>query len=129
MSEVRSRPSAVRGRGSGRGSRGGYNSRGGRLSTRQTNGDMPDSTPSSSLEEEGELGELKRMYSSKLLTIKEMFPNYTDEDIVFALQETDGNLEATIDRISEGKSTTSVPYLAPLILHLSGQVTFRNGVK
>lgn len=65
---------------------------------------MPDSIPPSDLEEEGELGELKRMYSTKLSTIKEMFPNYTDEDIVFALQETDGNLEATIDRISEGKS-------------------------
>ncbi|KAI4273332.1 MAG: hypothetical protein LQ337_004704 [Flavoplaca oasis] len=102
MSEVRSRPSAARGRGSGRGSRGGHSSRGGRPSNRQTNGDMADSIPASSLEEEGELGELKRMYSSKLSTIKEMFPNYTDEDIVFALQEMDGNLEATIDRISEG---------------------------
>lgn len=42
------------------------------------------------------------MYSSKLSTIKEMFPGWTDEDIVFALQETDGNLEGTIDRMSEG---------------------------
>ncbi|KAI4218510.1 MAG: hypothetical protein LQ349_008681, partial [Xanthoria aureola] len=103
MSEVRSRPAAARGRGSGRASRGGYSSRGGRPSTRHTNGDMPDSIPPSNLEEEeGELGELKRMYSAKLSTIKEMFPKYSDEDIVFALQETDGNLEATIDRISEG---------------------------
>ncbi|KAL8668282.1 MAG: hypothetical protein Q9168_007085 [Polycauliona sp. 1 TL-2023] len=101
MSEVRSRPSATRGRGFARGSRGGYSSRGGRPS-RPTNGDLPDSTPTSNLEEEGELGDLKRMYSSKLSTIKELFPNFTDEDIVFALQETDGNLEATIDRISEG---------------------------
>lgn len=31
-----------------------------------------------------------------------MFPDWTDEDIVLALQETDGNLEGTIDRISEG---------------------------
>ncbi|KAL8764919.1 MAG: hypothetical protein Q9209_007812 [Squamulea sp. 1 TL-2023] len=102
MSEARPRPLTLRGRGSGRGARGGHSSRGGRGSTRQTNGDMPDSTSTPGLEEEGELGELKRMYSSKLPTIKELFPNYTDEDIVFALQETDGNLEATIDRISEG---------------------------
>ncbi|KAL8726675.1 MAG: hypothetical protein Q9166_006543 [cf. Caloplaca sp. 2 TL-2023] len=102
MSEVRSRPSAPRGRSSARGARGGHSSRGARGSTRQTNGDSPDMNPAPSLEEEGELGELKRMYSSKLSTIKEMFPNYSDEDIVFALQETDGNLEATIDRISEG---------------------------
>lgn len=31
-----------------------------------------------------------------------MFPDWTDEDIVFALQETDGDLQATIERISEG---------------------------
>ena len=79
---------------------------------------MVDSIAASSLEEEGELGELKRMYSSKLSTIKELFPNYTDEDIVFALQEMDGNLEATIDRISEGTSNTSIPSLRLLILTL-----------
>ena len=42
------------------------------------------------------------MYASKLSTIKEMFPDWTDEDLVFALQETSGDLERTIDRISEG---------------------------
>ncbi|KAL8697847.1 MAG: hypothetical protein Q9224_002123, partial [Gallowayella concinna] len=102
MSEISSKPPAARGRGSARGPRGGYSSRGPRGSSRQTNGDIPNSIPAPSLEEEGELGELKRKYSSKLYTIKEMFPSYSDEDIVFALQETDGSLEATIDRISEG---------------------------
>ncbi|KAL8916945.1 MAG: hypothetical protein Q9208_008266 [Pyrenodesmia sp. 3 TL-2023] len=63
---------------------------------------MSESAPDPDLEEEGELGELKKMYASKLSTIKEMFPDWTDEDIVFALQETDGNLEGTIDRMSEG---------------------------
>ena len=42
------------------------------------------------------------MYAPKLSTIKEMFPDWTDEDLVFALQETNGDLEGTIDRISEG---------------------------
>lgn len=102
MSEVRSRPSGLRGRGSARGGRGGHNSRGPRGSNRPTNGDMPEPSSDPNLEEEGELGELKRKYSSKLSTIKEMFPDWTDEDIVFALQETEGNLEATIERISEG---------------------------
>ena len=55
-----------------------------------------------SYEDQGELGELKKMYASKLGTIKEMFPDWTDEDLVFALQETSGDLERTIDRISEG---------------------------
>ena len=53
-------------------------------------------------EDQGELGQLKKMYASKLGTIKEMFPDWTDEDLVFALQETSGDLERTIDRISEG---------------------------
>lgn len=52
--------------------------------------------------DEGELGDLKKMYAPKLLMIKEMFPDWTDEDLVFALQETNGDLEGTIDRISEG---------------------------
>lgn len=103
MSEVRSRPSGSRGRGLGRGGRGGHSSRGGgRAGNRQTNGDPSNLVESNKYEDEGEIGELKRMYSSKLVTIKEMFPDWTDEDIVFALQETGGSLEDTIDRISEG---------------------------
>ena len=99
MSDVRSRPSAPRGRGSGRGGRGGYSSRG-RGSASQSNGDPPNEP--SLAEEEGEMGQLKQQYGSMLSTMKEMFPNWTDEDLVYALQETNGNLELTIDRISEG---------------------------
>ena len=102
MSEIKSRPSGPRGRGSGRGSRGGYSSRGGRSTNRAANGDKSDVIEAASVEDEGEIGELKSMYASKLSTIKEMFPTWTAEDIVFALQETDGNLESTIERISEG---------------------------
>ncbi|MCJ1403111.1 RNAPII degradation factor [Xylographa trunciseda] len=102
MSEVQPRPSAPRGRGSGRGGRGGYSSRGSRNGPRPTNGEKSDVLPTPSYEDEGELGQLKKQYASKLSTIKEMFPGWTDEDIVFALQETDGDLEGTIDRMSEG---------------------------
>ena len=102
MSEVQPRPSAPRGRGSGRGGRGGYNSRGGRSGPRPTNGEKSDAPSTPSYEDEGELGQLKKQYASKLNTIKEMFPDWTDVDIVFALQETDGDLEGTVDRISEG---------------------------
>ena len=102
MSEVQPRPSAPRGRGSGRGGRGGYSSRGGRSGPRPTNGEKVDVSTKPSYEDEGELGQLKKQYASKLSTIKEMFPDWTDEDIVFALQETDGDLEGTIDRMSEG---------------------------
>ncbi|KAI9759806.1 MAG: hypothetical protein M4579_002105 [Chaenotheca gracillima] len=103
MSEVQTRPSAPRGRGSSRGGRGGYGARGGpRGGARHTtNGDKP---AAASFEEEGEIGELKKKYASQLSTVRELFPDWTDEDIVYALHETDGDLEATIERITEGKS-------------------------
>ena len=104
MSEVQTRPSAPRGRGSARGGRGGYSSRGGRGGHRPLNGDKQDVPISPTYEDEGEIGQLKKKYSAKLKTMKEMFPDWTDEDIVFALQETDGDLEGTIERISEGKT-------------------------
>ena len=102
MAEVQTRPS-VRGRGSGRGGRGSYSARGGRAGYRQMNGTKTMEDASPVFEDEGELGQLKKQYASKLSTIREMFPDWTDVDIVFALQETDGNLESTIDRISEGE--------------------------
>ncbi|KAI9877703.1 MAG: hypothetical protein M1830_003045 [Pleopsidium flavum] len=102
MSEVQARPSAPRGRGSARGGRGGYGSRGGRGGSRYANGERVENIPSTSPEDEGEIGQLKKQYSGKLSTIKEMFPDWTDEDIVYALQETDGDLESTIERITEG---------------------------
>ncbi|KAG8526020.1 uncharacterized protein KY384_000782 [Bacidia gigantensis] len=100
MSEVKSRPSGPRTRGSGRAGRGGFTSRG-RGGRNQAGGSkVESSTPN--LEDEGEIGELKSKFSSQLATIKEMFPDWTDEDIVFALAETDGDLEGTINRITEG---------------------------
>jgi CUE domain len=104
MSETQARPSAQRGRGSSRGGRGSRSGpRGGSRNT--TNGDFHqkvENVPTTSYEDEGELGELKRKYSAKLNTIKELFPDWTDEDIVFALHETNGDLEGTINRITEG---------------------------
>ena len=102
MSEVKSRPSGPRGRGSGRSGRGGFSSRGGRGGNRQTNGSKTDVIETTSFEEEGEIGELKSKYASKIGPIKEMFPDWTDQDIAFALDETGGDLEGTVERISEG---------------------------
>ncbi|KAL3427967.1 rnapii degradation factor def1 [Phlyctema vagabunda] len=104
MSEVQSRPSAPRGRGSrGRGGFSGRGARGGRGHT--TNGDKVDSNPTASIEDDGEVGQLKKKYGSKVSTIQELFPSWTDEDAVFALQETDGDLETTVERITEGTIT------------------------
>jgi CUE domain len=103
MSEVQSRPAAPRGRGSARGGRGGFSSRGRGGRGHATNGDKLDAAPTTSIEDEGEVGLLKKQYGSKVSTIKEMFPGWTDEDVVFALQETDGDLETAVDRITDGK--------------------------
>lgn len=102
MSEVQARPTATRGRGSIRGGRGGLSSRGALRSGPRSNGESFAEEPSVSLEEQGELGQLKKQYSNQLSTLKELFPDWTDDDLVFALQETDGDLSSTIERISEG---------------------------
>ncbi|EAQ87798.1 hypothetical protein CHGG_04417 [Chaetomium globosum CBS 148.51] len=107
MSEVQSRPSAPRGRGSGRGGRGGFAARGGgRTGARPaaTNGDSKHDTDSSlpTLEDEGEVGQLKQQYGSKVAVIKEMFPDWSSVDILFALQETDGDENLAVTRIAEG---------------------------
>ena len=105
MSEVQSRPSAPRGRGASRGGRAGFGSRGGRggRSSHATNGDRADTTSAPSIEDDAGVGQLKKQYGTKVATIKEMYPDWTDEDVVFALQETGGDLELTVERITDGK--------------------------
>ena len=105
MSEVQSRSSAPRGRSSARGGRSGFGSRGGRGGrSHTTNGDKVENTPPATIEDNGEVGQLKKLYGGKVGTIKEMFPDWTDEDAVFALQETDGDLETTVERITDGEA-------------------------
>ena len=108
MSEVQSRP-ATRGRSSARGGRGGYSSRGPRSNSKQTNGDHYGSTHIDTSADQGELGELKRQYLSQLTTLKELFPDWADVDLLLALQETDGDLQSTIERITEGMYFWSRP--------------------
>lgn len=103
MSEVQTRPAAPRGRSSGRGGRGGQSSRGGaRNPSRQANGDVKGAAPADLPEEQGEIGQLKKKYDLQLSTLKELFPDWSDMDFVLALQESDGDLQTTIDRITEG---------------------------
>jgi hypothetical protein len=100
MSEAPSRP--ARGRSSARGGRASYGSRG----PRKTNGDGASSNIDTSADQ-GELGELKKRYQSQLSTLKELFPDWTDADLVLAIEESDGDLQTTIEKISEGKRSTS----------------------
>ncbi|KAB5554615.1 hypothetical protein GE09DRAFT_1173602 [Coniochaeta sp. 2T2.1] len=104
MSEVQSRPAASRGRGPARGGRGGFTSRGGsRVATQTTNGDSHQDD--SALEDEGEIGQLKQKFGSKIGLIKEMFPTWSDIDILYALQEADGDENLAVTRIADGTAT------------------------
>nr|XP_036579700.1 rnapii degradation factor def1 [Colletotrichum truncatum]KAF6787380.1 rnapii degradation factor def1 [Colletotrichum truncatum] len=100
MSEVQTRPAASRGRGSGRGGRGGFASRGGRTAGRPNGDKFADDA--TAFEDQGELGELKKQYGSKTPLIKELFPDWSEQDILYALQETDGDENLTVTRIAEG---------------------------
>lgn len=98
MSEVQSRSSA-RGRVSARGGRGGFSSRGGRGgNSRSANADNSDLSSF----EEGEISQMKKKYLDTLPTLKELFPDWKDEDLVFALEDSNGQLEDAIERITEG---------------------------
>lgn len=101
MSEIATRP-APRGRSAARGGRGGRGPR----SSKQTNGDhAPTSVDTSA--DQGELGELKRRYLSQLTTLKELFPDWADVDLVLAVEESDGDLQSTIEKITEGITRAS----------------------
>jgi hypothetical protein len=107
MSEVQSRSSA-RGRVSTRGGRGGYSSRGGRGgNSRAANTDNSDLAPF----DEGEIGQMKKKYSDALPTLKELFPDWKDEDLVFALEDSNGEIEEAIERITEGRYLPHLPAL------------------
>ena len=90
-----------RGRGSFRGGRGGY--RGGRGGSKTHKSEDQENIPPSSVAEQGEVGELIKQYGDKVSTLRELFPDWSDEDLVYALKETDGDLESAIDRMSSGQ--------------------------
>lgn len=101
MSEATSRPSASRGRGSGRGGRGGFAGRGGR----RTNGSDSKTTDEAfgAFDDDGELAELRKKYGDKTGVIREMFPDWSEVDVLFALQETNGDQTEAVTKIAEGK--------------------------
>lgn len=55
---------------------------------------------------------MKKKYANTLPMLKELFPDWTDEDLVFALEEVDGDLEQAIDRITEGSFHPPPPPLS-----------------
>ena len=56
---------------------------------------------------------MRKKYASALPLLKEMFSDWSDEDLVFALEDADGDLEEAIDRITEGSLFSDVVGRAP----------------
>ncbi|KAK6379225.1 RNAPII degradation factor [Exophiala oligosperma] len=102
MAEVQVRGSGTRGRGGFRGGRGGF--RGGRNPSRTHHkaDNEQENIPPTSLEDQGEMGEFKRKFGDQVPLLREICPGWSDEDLVYALNETDGDLNAAVDRISSG---------------------------
>lgn len=100
MSEVISRPSASRGRGSGRGGRGGFAGRGGRRSNGENFKAADDNL--GTFEDEGEFAELRKQYGDKTSVIREMFPDWSEPDVLYALKETNGDETEAVTRMAEG---------------------------
>ncbi|KAI0484962.1 hypothetical protein GGR56DRAFT_680927 [Xylariaceae sp. FL0804] len=103
MAEVqaRSQPPSARGRGGGRGGRGGYGGR--NTANRKANGgDTSTATDATGFDDDGDVSQLRKQYGTKLDTIKELFPDWSDADILYALKETDGDVEVAATRIADG---------------------------
>ncbi|KAI0223478.1 RNAPII degradation factor [Massospora cicadina] len=60
-----------------------------------------------SKEESDEIALLRATHSVNLRYLNELFPDWSDEDLLYTLQDTYGDLELTVARISEVKSRKS----------------------
>lgn len=115
MSDVQTRPAVARGGrpSAARGGRGGFSSRGARSSRLpSTNGNAKhDQEPTSlpTLDDQGEIADLNKAHGSKIPIVKELFPDWSEVDILYALKETDGDETLTIERIIDGKLASARP--------------------
>lgn len=97
MSDVDTRPAASRGRTSTRGSRGSTRGSHKASAQRATTDDAPTLS-----EESGELSQAKKKYASELSILTEMFPNWSETEILSALKENNGDLPETIEQMANG---------------------------
>ncbi|KAG0207943.1 RNAPII degradation factor [Mortierella sp. GBA30] len=56
-------------------------------------------------DEPEDLRQLRQEHGGSLATLKELFADWTEEDLLYAIQDAGGDLELTILRISEGHAT------------------------
>ena len=70
------------------------------------NGDAPADD-----DEQNEVGQLKKRYTTELASLKELFPHMPADDLLFELRECGGDLPATADKLTEGPSLPLSPSL------------------
>ncbi|KAI0150407.1 hypothetical protein GGR57DRAFT_194838 [Xylariaceae sp. FL1272] len=101
MAEVQARSQATngRGRGGGRGGRGGFAGR--NTTARRANGDKTSSDPPA-FDDDSDIALLRKQYGDSVVPIQRIFADWSDADILYALKETDGDVELTATRIAEG---------------------------
>lgn len=58
-------------------------------------------------DEPEDLRQLRKEHGGSLATLKELFADWTEEDLLYAIQDAGGDVELTIIRISEGNGAVS----------------------
>lgn len=75
-------------------------------------------------DEPEDLRQLRKTHGSSLATLKELFADWTEEDLLYAIQDAGGDLEVAILRISDGKflfpSHLQQPPPSPISIWLVG---------
>ncbi|KAK9237648.1 hypothetical protein V1525DRAFT_403375 [Lipomyces kononenkoae] len=113
MADVQSRPSHRTSRGGYHSSRGrsSQTSRGTATSSRSNASAATDNTVSdpaamaSSASADDTIQSLKTQYSTGLQSLSELFPDWSDEDLLYLLSETAGDVETAVARITEGHAS------------------------
>ncbi|KAF9315198.1 hypothetical protein BG003_003383 [Podila horticola] len=70
-----------------------------------SNNSFSQKSRSSGKDEPEDLRQLRQTHGGSLATLKELFADWTEEDLLYAIQESGGDLELTILRISDGHAT------------------------
>ncbi|EMR10848.1 hypothetical protein PNEG_00994 [Pneumocystis murina B123] len=72
------------------------------VSMEKSSQENPEETSTNPLSLESAM--LKTRYHRQLLSCKELFPDWTEDDILYAIQEASGDFELAVTRISEGRA-------------------------
>ncbi|KAG0036413.1 hypothetical protein BGZ82_004216 [Podila clonocystis] len=73
--------------------------------TSHSNNSFSQKSRSGAKDEPEDLRQLRQAHGGSLATLRELFADWTEEDLLYSIQESGGDLELTILRISDGHAT------------------------